>query len=67
VALIGTILGALHAGPASLTGFHVAFAAAAVLMVCGAIFSAFVRDSDAAATLVSDDAGQTGVSVPEAA
>jgi EmrB/QacA subfamily drug resistance transporter len=52
VALVGTILGAWHAGPASLTGFHVAFAIAACLMVAGVVFAALVRDADAAATLV---------------
>lgn len=53
VALVGTILGAAHAGPASLTGFHVAFAVAACLMVAGVVLSVWVRDSDAAATMAA--------------
>ncbi|MGH3165382.1 MAG: MDR family MFS transporter [Trebonia sp.] len=58
VALAGTILGASHAGPASLTGFHVAFVFMACVMVIGIIASAFVRDSDAAATMADDDEGE---------
>jgi EmrB/QacA subfamily drug resistance transporter len=64
VALIGTILGASHAGPADLTGFHVAFAFAAGLMVLGVICSAFVRDSEAAATMAGPEAADAPV--PEA-
>jgi EmrB/QacA subfamily drug resistance transporter len=56
VALVGTILGAAHAGPASLTGFHVAFAVAACLMGAGVVLSALVRDSDAAATMSPEKA-----------
>jgi EmrB/QacA subfamily drug resistance transporter len=66
VALIGTIVGESHAGPADLSGFHVAFAIAACLMVLGVIFSALVRDSDAAATMTGD-AEAADAPLPEAA
>lgn len=59
VALTGTILGATHAGPSSLGGFRVAFAIAACLMACGVVFSALVRDRDAAATMAEHDVGES--------
>jgi EmrB/QacA subfamily drug resistance transporter len=60
VALVGTILGAAHAGPSSLTGFHVAFAFGACLMACGLLSSAFVRDTDAASTMADLGAENRG-------
>jgi EmrB/QacA subfamily drug resistance transporter len=53
VALLGTVLGASGAGPHDLAGYHLAFLAAAALMVVGVIFSAFVTDADAAATMAA--------------
>jgi EmrB/QacA subfamily drug resistance transporter len=53
VALLGTVLGASRAGPHDLAGYHLAFLAAAALMVLGVIFSAFVTDADAAATMAA--------------
>jgi EmrB/QacA subfamily drug resistance transporter len=53
VALLGTVLGASGAGPRDLVGYHLAFLAAASLMAGGVIFSAFVTDADAAATMAS--------------
>jgi EmrB/QacA subfamily drug resistance transporter len=53
VALLGTVLGASGAGPHDLVGYHLAFLAAASLMVLGVIFSAFVTDADAAATMAA--------------
>jgi EmrB/QacA subfamily drug resistance transporter len=53
VALLGTVLGASGAGPHDLAGYHLAFLAAAALMVVGVIFSAFVTDVDAAATMAA--------------
>ena len=51
VALLGTVLGATGAGSADLTGYRLAFIAAAGLMVIGAIFSSLVSDADAAPTM----------------
>jgi EmrB/QacA subfamily drug resistance transporter len=53
VALLGTVLGASGAGPHDLVGYHLAFVVAAVLMAIGAVFSAFVDDADAAATMAA--------------
>jgi predicted MFS family arabinose efflux permease len=53
VALLGTVLGASGAGPHDLVGYHLAFLAAAGLMAVGVIFSAFVNDADAAATMAA--------------
>jgi EmrB/QacA subfamily drug resistance transporter len=52
VALLGTVLGATGAGPADLSGYRLAFAAAACLMVFGVAFSTRVSDADAAPTMV---------------
>jgi EmrB/QacA subfamily drug resistance transporter len=51
VAVIGTLIGALHAGPSSLVGFRAGFAVDAVLMAVAFAFAARVRDSDAAPTM----------------
>ena len=66
VALIGTVLAVLHPGHADLSGFRVAFATAACLMVIGAVFSSRVSDADAAPTMAEgpDDLPNA---VPEAA
>ena len=64
VALLGTVLAVLHPGHADLSGFRVAFATAACLMVIGATFSSRVRDADAAPTMAADGLPDA---VPEAA
>jgi EmrB/QacA subfamily drug resistance transporter len=51
VALLGTVLGATGASSADLTGYRLAFLAAAGLMVIGAGFSSLVSDIDAAPTM----------------
>jgi EmrB/QacA subfamily drug resistance transporter len=51
VALLGTVLAVSHAGRGDLAGFRVSFLSAALLMLAGAVFAAFVRDSDAIATM----------------
>jgi EmrB/QacA subfamily drug resistance transporter len=51
VALLGTVLGATGASSADLTGYRLAFLAAAGLMVIGAGFSSLVSDVDAAPTM----------------
>jgi EmrB/QacA subfamily drug resistance transporter len=66
VAVIGTLVGELHAGPGNLTGFHVAFATAAVLMVIAFAFASRVRDTDAAPTM-ADIEPDTPAPLPEAA
>jgi EmrB/QacA subfamily drug resistance transporter len=53
VALLGTVIGASAAGPHDLVGYHLAFLAAAGLMAGGVVFSAFVNDADAAATMAA--------------
>jgi MFS family permease len=64
VALLGTVLAVLHPERADLSGFRVAFAAAACLMVIGVVFSSRVSDADAAPTMAADDFPNA---VPEAA
>ncbi len=66
VALLGTVLGATGAGPASLAGFRLALVAAACLMALGVVCSARVRDADAAPTMADGPEGFAGP-VPEAA
>jgi MFS family permease len=51
VALLGTVLGATGASSADLTGYRLAFLAAAGLMLFGAGFSSLVSDADAAPTM----------------
>jgi len=51
VALLGSVLGATGAGPADLSGYRMAFAAASALMVFGVAFSTRVSDADAAPTM----------------
>lgn len=51
VAVIGTLIGGLHAGPSSLAGFRAGFAVDAAVMVVAFTFAARVSDSDAAPTM----------------
>ncbi len=51
VALLGTILGVTGASALDLAGYHVAFLVAASVMALGVLFSCFVNDRDAAATM----------------
>jgi EmrB/QacA subfamily drug resistance transporter len=70
VALLGTVLGATGAGPHDLSGYRLALGAAASLMAIGAVFSAWVHDADAAATMVQgpdDRGGGFPEPLPEAA
>jgi EmrB/QacA subfamily drug resistance transporter len=73
VALLGTVLGATRPGPLDLTGYRLAFFAAACLMIVGVAFSSRVRDADAAATMADGRPGGPGgpggfaQPVPEAA
>jgi EmrB/QacA subfamily drug resistance transporter len=64
IALLGTVLAAAHPEHANLSGFRVAFAIAACLMVVGVAFSALVSDADAAPTMAADGLGDA---VPETA
>jgi EmrB/QacA subfamily drug resistance transporter len=66
VAVIGTLIGALHAGPGSLAGFRAGFAVAAALMAVAVAFAARVSDSDAASTMADDRPGAPAP-LPEAA
>jgi EmrB/QacA subfamily drug resistance transporter len=66
VALLGTVLAATGAGARDLAGYHLAFVAAACLMVVGAVFSCFVSDADAAPTMAPSSGG-TATRLPEAA
>jgi EmrB/QacA subfamily drug resistance transporter len=66
VALLGTVLGATHAGSLDLTGYRLAFVAAACLMALGAVFSTRVDDADAAPTMAEGTDGLPEP-VPEAA
>jgi EmrB/QacA subfamily drug resistance transporter len=67
VALLGTVLGATGAGPHDLSGYRLAFGVAASLMAIGAVFSAWVHDADAAATMADDRGGGFPEPLPEAA
>ncbi len=69
VAMLGTVLGATRAGPLDLTGFRLAFVAAACLMTVGVAVSSRVRDADAAVTMADGPEGPGGFAepVPEAA
>src|SRR6202012_5055826 len=67
VALLGTILGVTGASAIDLAGSRLAFLVAAAVMALGAVFSLFVNDGDAAATMatVSHDGGDgAGASGP---
>jgi len=66
VALLGTVLGASRAGAGDLAGYHLAFLAAASLMVIGVIVSIFVVDADAASTMAAVPLDERAV-LPEAA
>jgi EmrB/QacA subfamily drug resistance transporter len=67
VALLGSVLGATGAGPQDLSGYRLAFGVAASLMAIGAVFSAWVHDADAAATMADDRGGGFPEPLPEAA
>ena len=67
VALLGSVLGATGAGPGDLSGYRMAFAAAAALMAFGVAFSTRVTDADAAPTMARGPDGGLPASVPEAA
>jgi len=67
VALLATVLGATRAGPADPGGYRLAFAGAAGVMAIGALIACFVRDSDAAATMVADSRDRPGDDDPAAA
>jgi EmrB/QacA subfamily drug resistance transporter len=67
VALLGTVLAATGAGPADLAGYHLAFLAAAGLMVLGLLASGFVDDADAAPTMAATPNGGVADVLPEAA
>jgi EmrB/QacA subfamily drug resistance transporter len=67
VALLGTVLGASRAGPHDLVGYHLAFLAAASLMALGVVFSTFVNDADAAATMAAIPRAGASDPVAEAA
>jgi MFS-type transporter involved in bile tolerance (Atg22 family) len=45
------VLAATRPVPLDLAGYHLAFAVAAVAMVCGSVIASRVRDADAAATM----------------
>ena len=66
VALLGTVLGATGAGPADLSGYRLAFIAAAGVMLFGVAFSARVSDADAAPTMAGGPDGGLPAPVPEA-
>lgn len=66
VALLGTVLAATQPGPLDLAGFRMAFVVAAALMAVAGIFSAMVRDADAAPTM-ADGPSAPSEQVPEAA
>jgi EmrB/QacA subfamily drug resistance transporter len=53
VALLATVLAATGASARDLAGYHMAFLAAAALMVLGVASSAFVNDTDAAPTMAA--------------
>jgi hypothetical protein len=67
VALLGTVLAATRPGPVDLSGYRLAFVAAACLMVVGGLLSARVRDVDAAPTMAHGAGGGFAEAVPEAA
>jgi EmrB/QacA subfamily drug resistance transporter len=68
VALLGTVLAATGAGAGDLAGYHLAFLAAASLMVLGLVASCFVDDDAAAPTMAASPGdGFKRPAVPEAA
>jgi EmrB/QacA subfamily drug resistance transporter len=74
VALLGTVVGATGAGPSHPGGYRLAFVAAASMMAVGGLIACFVRDTDAAPTMVAGprkdphpDAPGGAAPVPEAA
>jgi EmrB/QacA subfamily drug resistance transporter len=66
VALLGTVLAATGAGPRDLAGYHLAFLAAAGLMVMALVCSCFVSNADAAPTMAARR-DVTAPPLPEAA
>jgi EmrB/QacA subfamily drug resistance transporter len=67
VALLGSVLAATGAGTGDLAGYHLAFLAAAGLMVLGVLASGFVNDADAAPTMAGPSRGGAAEPLPEAA
>ncbi len=67
VALLGTVIGAVGAGPGDLAGYRLAFVAAASLMAIGVAFATLVHDADAAATMAAGPEDGLPEPVPEAA
>jgi EmrB/QacA subfamily drug resistance transporter len=53
VAVLATVIAADRPVPPDLTGYHLAFLAAAAAMLAGAIIASRVRDADAAATMTA--------------
>ena len=51
VAVLATVLAAVGSSPPDLSGYHLAFLAAALIMVAGALIALRIRDADAAATM----------------
>jgi EmrB/QacA subfamily drug resistance transporter len=60
VALLGTVLGATRAGPSHPGGYRLAFLGAASMMAVGALIACFVRDADAAPTMVTGPCDHPG-------
>jgi EmrB/QacA subfamily drug resistance transporter len=67
VAILGTVLTTSHASRADLSGFRVAFATAATLMLLALLLSSLVRDSDAAASMRRGDPDALAAALTEAA
>jgi hypothetical protein len=67
VALLAAVLAATGAGARDLAGYHLAFLAAAVLMVFGVVASSFVNDADAAPTMAATPRDDVAHPLPEAA
>jgi EmrB/QacA subfamily drug resistance transporter len=67
VAILATVLTTSHASRADLSGFRVAFATAATLMLLALLLSSLVQDSDAAASMRRGDPDALATALPEAA
>ena len=67
VALLGTVIAATGAGADDLSGYHLAFLAAAGLMALGLAVSCFVDDAAAAPTMAQSPGRDINRPVPEAA
>jgi predicted MFS family arabinose efflux permease len=67
VALLGTVIAATGASVGNLAGYHLAFIAAASLMLLGALFATFIDNTDAASTMAPTPAKNTETPLPEPA